>query len=124
MPYKDPEKQREYHREYMRARFHGNPEARRNHMVLVYANRKKRRIANTTMIQEAKLVGCLRCSENDPAALDLHHRDPTTKLFNLGATRDQSAAAVRAEIAKCDVLCANCHRKMHFYGDENIAGWR
>lgn len=30
------------------------------------------------------------------------------KLFNLGSG-DYSIATVRAEIAKCDIVCANCH---------------
>jgi hypothetical protein len=44
------------------------------------------------------------------AAMEFDHipgRGP--KLFNLGQS-DRSVEAVKAEIAKCDIVCANCHR--------------
>jgi 5-methylcytosine-specific restriction endonuclease McrA len=51
-------------------------------------------------------VGCV-------AALQFHHRNPSTKLFSLateGATR--SLAKARAEAKKCVLLCANCHAEV------------
>ena len=46
--------------------------------------------------------------------LDHHHRDPATKSFNItGAAFGKGLAALTAEIAKCVVLCANCHRLVH-----------
>ena len=36
------------------------------------------------------------------------------KLFELGSTRgrqSKSIIAMEAEIAKCDVVCSNCHRE-------------
>jgi hypothetical protein len=44
--------------------------------------------------------------------MDFDHRDPSNKLFNLMTGRAQlmSTAKLRAEAAKCDVVCANCHR--------------
>lgn len=44
------------------------------------------------------------------AAMEFDHipgRGP--KLFNVGQS-DRSVGAVKAEIAKCDIVCANCHR--------------
>jgi predicted HNH restriction endonuclease len=57
--------------------------------------------------------GC-SCGESRSACLDFHHRDPSTKvasiskLLVLGRLKD-----LWEEIEKCDVLCANCHRKSH-----------
>jgi hypothetical protein len=66
------------------------------------------------MIDEIKLAsgGCSRCGfDEHPAALDFHHRDDEEKLFSIGAGPCQySWAKILEEIAKCDVLCANCHR--------------
>ena len=56
-----------------------------------------------------------KCGESHPACLDFHHRDPATKLFTISegvATRGRSV--ILEEIAKCDVICANCHRKHHY----------
>ena len=43
-------------------------------------------------------------------ALQFHHRDPTTKSFEVsrqGITR--SLQRLRLEARKCVLLCANCH---------------
>lgn len=44
--------------------------------------------------------------------LEFDHLDPTTKLTEVVKLVEQQAAweRVEAEIAKCDVCCANCHR--------------
>lgn len=59
--------------------------------------------------------GCSRCGETDPACLDFHHRDDTEKEMTISKmiTHGFSKAKLRAEMAKCDILCANCHRKEH-----------
>jgi hypothetical protein len=59
---------------------------------------------------------CVVCGERHPATFEFHHRDPSTKvkavsvLVNTGATQER----IIEEIMKCDVLCANCHRKHHW----------
>lgn len=57
---------------------------------------------------------CLRCGESDAAALDFHHLDPSAKNGEVARmARSGAAAKARAEAAKCVILCANCHRKLH-----------
>lgn len=65
-------------------------------------------------LAEIKLAhGCLRCGYREhPAALSFHHRDPATKKFTIGKGY-HAAEKLLAEIAKCDVLCENCHRVLH-----------
>ncbi len=65
------------------------------------------------IVAEAKAAGCSQCTETDPTCLDFHHRDPTTKSFTIGKAIQRSVRpeVLRAEIAKCDVLCSNCHLK-------------
>lgn len=49
--------------------------------------------------------------------MDFDHRDPARKRFNIANTfRTWAIAQVVAEIQKCDVVCANCHR-MRTYGE-------
>lgn len=46
-------------------------------------------------------------------ALEFHHRDPTKKEFSWNKMRLVSAKKLQAELDKCDLLCANCHREVH-----------
>ena len=66
------------------------------------------------ILLDARAGGCIRCGEQDPACLDFHHRNgKDDKLGDIGTFRKFGKARLLAEIAKCDVLCANCHRKFH-----------
>lgn len=91
-----------------------------------YANRetKRKQVSEYQMrkkIEAVNLLGgkCFRCPEEHPACLQFHHRDPTTKLFNITtkilATPKKYPweTAILPEIEKCDLLCANCHAKSH-----------
>lgn len=56
-----------------------------------------------------------KCGEDHPAALDFHHPDPTRKEFLVSkAVRRFGRKRLKEEIEKCEVLCANCHRKHHW----------
>ncbi len=54
---------------------------------------------------------CKNCQEWRSECLQFHHRDPKQKLFNVGqwVRNGVSLETLKAEIEKCDVLCANCH---------------
>ena len=53
---------------------------------------------------------CVDCGETDPLVLEFDHRGD--KLFGVSnGLRDRAWVAVLAEMAKCDVVCANCHRR-------------
>jgi len=58
------------------------------------------------------LTQCTLCSETASDELLFHHRDPATKLFKV-LSGNHSEEALKAEIAKCDVVCKKCHRKIH-----------
>lgn len=58
---------------------------------------------------------CSKCSESHPACLDFHHRDGEQKMQHVSvAAKRWSWKRLMTEIAKCDVLCSNCHRKLHY----------
>ncbi len=58
--------------------------------------------------------GCTRCPERDPACLDFHHRDGEQKEATISLVVWRwSLERLKVELAKCDVTCANCHRKLH-----------
>lgn len=56
-----------------------------------------------------QLCGYNKCVE----ALDFHHLDPDTKDLNLSSGRGFSFKRAKAELDKCILLCANCHREVH-----------
>lgn len=56
---------------------------------------------------------CMDCGNNYPfECMDFDHRDPDTKHNNVGTmvTHGHNREKVMAEIAKCDIVCSNCHR--------------
>ena len=53
---------------------------------------------------------CVDCGESDPMVLEFDHVED--KDFNISiALSVRSWRSVSAEIAKCDVVCVNCHRR-------------
>jgi hypothetical protein len=77
------------------------------------AGRSQRQREVLAYIQQIKLArGCVDCGYNaHPAALDFDHLPGHVKEYRLATM----AAGLRrnkidAEIAKCEVVCANCHR--------------
>ena len=76
------------------------------------------------LIAVAKDRPCLDCDETyPPFVMDFDHRPGEAKRFNLSrAVRlGYSPQVVAEEIAKCDVVCANCHRIRTFGGRVSVA---
>lgn len=68
----------------------------------------------TIRINEYKAsCGCAKCDEREPVCLEFHHLDPSEKDFVISTSATRSWEKVEAEMLKCVVLCANCHRKVH-----------
>jgi len=42
--------------------------------------------------------------------MDFDHRDPNVKVDHVASMLSAGVNKLEAEIAKCDVVCANCHR--------------
>lgn len=63
------------------------------------------------LIQENK-TPCIVCGESEKICLDYHHLG--NKDFTLSqGHKTGSIKKIREEIAKCIILCSNCHRKFH-----------
>ena len=87
------------------------PERKQHRLALAHARLTARRI------QLVEHMGS-KCADCDtiypPCVMDAHHRDPSTKEFALNLTHMNTAwHRIVAEAAKCDLLCANCHRIRH-----------
>lgn len=58
--------------------------------------------------------GCESCEIIDSRVLDLHHRNGDEKVMAVSQMMYRFGwQAVREEMSKCRVLCANCHRIEH-----------
>jgi len=78
--------------------------------------RPGRRHNRKLIIQEYKACRpCVICGESDPVCLTFHHRDPATKKFSISQSLRVGVKldVVIAEMEKCDIICANCHLKLH-----------
>lgn len=97
----------EYHRKWTIE----NPEKYKN----IARNHEKRNI-RSWLITEYKDVSCVDCEKVFPwCVMDFDHRQGEEKEFSIGAFSRMSRTEtnmdkVKKEIAKCDVVCANCHR--------------
>jgi hypothetical protein len=75
--------------------------------------RTRRWKAQAELLNRVRDVPCMDCGRRfDPCAMDFDHRDPATKRFTVSRMVGRApTSAILAEIAKCDIVCANCHRQ-------------
>lgn len=97
MPYADPERQRTFQREW-----------------------KKQ--TKDWFFALKRTLRCVSCGFAHPAALQFHHVDGKDAEVGRMVQQNANRDAIMAEIAKCQVLCANCHAIRHF--DEGYKGGR
>jgi len=59
---------------------------------------------------------CSRCGESRPMCLDFHHLDGSAKEYNIATMigKHHPKERILNEIAKCSVLCRNCHAVEHW----------
>lgn len=99
MPRKDKASYNEYMKGYMARRY------------------EKRKVAGI------KALGG-KCACGATENLEFHHIDPSTKLFNLNTSPGRSEKDWKAELAKCKLLCRECHMKQHGAKHGTRAGYR
>ena len=79
--------------------------------------RKEQTLRNRSWFQSRKVgLSCSECGENHPACIKFHHLNPDEKEFNVAdmVVHGYGIERIEAEIAKCVVLCGNCHDKLHY----------
>lgn len=115
MAHKDPVRRKEYHAKYMKEVWY--PKNKEKHIS--YVRRNKRRV--TEFIEQYKrALSCIDCGfsgKEFPYVLDFDHVDSSAvKKFNVGSWSHSvlSIEAIKQEIMKCELVCANCHRKRTF----------
>jgi len=109
MPYKDPIVRKEKHAEYSRKYYEKNKEK-----VLATTTKNSKRGKEKWDLFKGSLH-CARCKENHIACMDFHHIDPSEKEYEVSAlVSSKMFTKAYKEVKKCIVLCANCHRKLHY----------
>ena len=102
---KNPQKFLERHKAYIKA----NPHIKVNWSKKTYDEKM-----NYFRKYKAER-GCIICGEKDPLVLDFHHREPSDKKHSIMymISGEYSVSKILEEIKKCDVVCANDHRRIH-----------
>jgi len=95
--------------------------ARRRHQVKYLATdhgkeryreyARRHRAGIRALLAELKSGPCTDCGGTfDPVCMDFDHRDGTDKVADIARMIGYGRQTLLAEIAKCDLVCANRHR--------------
>ena len=78
-----------------------------------YWRSRSRKQSQDTRVRLASIKverGCADCGYNThPDALEFDHTPGTIKLFAVSNVGTRSWISIEQEIAKCEVVCSNCH---------------
>lgn len=88
------------------------PQEQKTKYLKRYYNRQVQRKEEIVALKGGK---CSKCGYSKCIrALEFHHREPSEKEFSLTARELAGFAweTILKEAAKCDLLCANCHREI------------
>ena len=89
--------------------------------VNLLETRLKRRNLIKNKAVDYKGGKCSKCGyDKCKAALDFHHINPEEKDFTIAKYYNLSWDKIKIELDKCILVCANCHREIHY--EEKIAG--
>jgi len=100
---------RECHKPFRKNWYESNKE---RHLEQVKTRKyEARNIARGYVWEYLSTHSCINCGESDPVVLEFHHRHGKDKAVSEMVTGGYPTATIHGEIDKCDVLCANCHRK-------------
>ena len=103
MPTRDPVKRREYNRRY----YHESSGKAR-----ISARNKANKRAKVEYVRSLKAAGsCVDCGGSFPPVAMQYDHTGTDKIKSVSQLAIEGASIERidAEIAKCDLVCANCH---------------
>ena len=112
MPYADPEKKRQYMKEYNKKWYADNRETR-NLVGKAVDNKRNLRLEKKKWLMSRLGGGCERCGLEDEEILDVHHTDPSYKDNRHKQITDYSWTALLNKAHTLALLCSNCHRKHH-----------
>lgn len=83
----------------------------------LYAAQKRHRVkVRQKLLEYLSERECVDCGEKDPIVLDFDHKDPEVKFKGVHRmlSGHYSWDSVLKEIEKCEIRCANCHRRKSY----------
>lgn len=87
-----------------------------------YKQPTKKESKNKRYINHIKINGkCKMCGHKKPWSLQFHHRNPAEKEGLVSDLAGKNFSTVKAELDKCDILCANCHTELHYIQQKKLA---
>lgn len=92
------------------AQWHADNRARHNRMIHARLDRVRLDRAQR-LLDYLREHPCVDCGEGDPVVLEFDHLRDKIKEVTALAQAGNSWQSVLDEIAKCEVVCANCHRR-------------
>lgn len=104
---------KECHRQYTKRHYKRN---RKKYLQRVKDNRTEITRKNAESLKQKMLnflrgKQCVDCGEDDIVVLEFDHRDGTEKEATVAQLSKKSWRRTLDEIQKCDIRCANCHRR-------------
>jgi hypothetical protein len=129
MPYKDPNKRKEWlrehyknHKEEYHARSMERKEYHKQYSKKHYEEHKeeyylrtirRRRNVREWLANYKKSLECIECGCRNPVCIDFHHIDDKKDTIANITQKTLSIYKIKEELKKCVPICANCHRKIH-----------
>lgn len=105
MPYKNKEDQAKYAKQW----YLNNKDKQRK------ASKEYKQRTLVWYKDYKKTLKCQNCPENHPYCLEFHHNNDDKDLsVSQLIANGYGKPTILKEINKCIVLCANCHRKLHY----------
>jgi hypothetical protein len=113
VPYRDKEDKRRHNRRYSPGYYQAN-----KNKIKERAKHRRRELRKwfDEYRRECSCKSCGLSGADMPWALEFHHRNPAEKeeVVSWLVAQGYGKERILREIAKCDVICANCHRKHHW----------
>ena len=74
-------------------------------------NRKQRKIIKEHIYEYLSTHPCVDCGESDPVVLEFDHKSSKLECVSKFIQRNYPLDTIKKEITKCEIRCANCHRR-------------
>tara|TARA_R100001440_G_scaffold15358_1_gene26141 strand:+ start:4079 stop:4438 length:360 start_codon:yes stop_codon:yes gene_type:complete len=109
MPFKDPRVRKAYNKAYQKKHYQENKNYYKAKALLSKSEQRKwnREFVNRVK----KMFGCIDCRESNVLVLEFDHvkGEKVANIANM-VHRPHSIKAIKKEMRKCEIRCANCHR--------------